>query len=218
MPRDAISVFVVAETRLYREGLAKALDGRTDIMVVGGAADPGAAALGIADLPRPPEVALVDDGIPEGAGAIRILREAAPSVCVVAVAIGEAAEDVLPWAEAGASGFVPREASLDDLITSVRSVADGAGACTPRIAAALLNRVAATAGPRRAGASLRELTGREREVALLLEEGLSNKEIASRLSIELPTVKNHVHHVLEKLSVRRRGEAASLVRTDHAGN
>jgi two-component system, NarL family, nitrate/nitrite response regulator NarL len=76
----------------------------------------------------------------------------------------------------------------------------------------VLGALAALAAERRPKAVLADLTRREREVAVLLEEGLSNKEIAQRLRIEEPTVKNHVHHVLEKLSVRRRGEAASLVR------
>ncbi len=82
--------------------------------------------------------------------------------------------------------------------------------CTPRIAALLLRRVAEAAAPRSSG--LERLTPRETEIVDLIEQGLSNKQIARRLSIELATVKNHVHNILEKLEVARRGEAVARVR------
>jgi len=84
--------------------------------------------------------------------------------------------------------------------------------CTPRLAAMLLGRVATLAQERRVPSALDELTAREREVVELLGEGLSNKEIASGLQIEVATVKNHVHNILDKLHVTRRAEAAALAR------
>jgi len=95
---------------------------------------------------------------------------------------------------------------------AVATTAAGGTVCSPRLAALLLERVAATAGERPAAAPL---TSRERQIAELLEEGLSNKEIAARLAIELPTVKNHVHSILTKLKASRRGQAAAMLREEH---
>ena len=119
---------------------------------------------------------------------------------------------MLPLAEAGIAGWVTREASVDDLRATVASAAAGEAVFSPRLAASLLRRVAALASERRVGAQATPLTRRQREILALIDEGLSNKEIARRLSIEVATVKNHVHNILEKLEVTRRAEAAALVR------
>jgi two-component system, NarL family, nitrate/nitrite response regulator NarL len=113
------------------------------------------------------------------------------------------------WAEEGTAGYVPRDAGLADLEACVHSVARGEALYTPRMAAALLRRIAALAAERRPQPPRAKLTLREREIAALMREGLSNKEIASVLSIEASTVKNHVHNILAKLDVHRRAEAAA---------
>ena len=132
----------------------------------------------------------------------------------MAVAAREAHDDVLPWVEAGAIGLVPHHVSLDELVSTLAVVTEGCGLCSPRITAVLLAHVATLAHqPHADGADLTELTDREHEIALLVNDGLSNKEIGLRLGITVPTVKNHVHSILEKLHVRRRGEAAVVVRS-----
>jgi len=88
----------------------------------------------------------------------------------------------------------------------------GEAVCSPRVAGALLRRIAALATDGRSDRVPAHLTKREREIMGLIDEGLSNKEIAKRLRIEVATVKNHVHNILEKLQVHRRGEAAARVR------
>jgi DNA-binding NarL/FixJ family response regulator len=207
-----IALFVLAETRLYREGLVRALDENESFRVVGAAADlPSAIELVTGPAPQP-DVVLLDHAVPEGPDAVRLLRRAAPGIRVLALAVREAEGDVIPWAEAGAAGFVPRDASLDDLVAAISAVAQGSSPCSPQIAAMLLDRVASLADKRRSTAPLGELTPRESDVAQLLEQGLSNKQIAIRLRIEVATVKNHVHKILEKLDVQRRGEAASVIR------
>jgi DNA-binding NarL/FixJ family response regulator len=205
-------LFVVAETRLYREGLADALSRDSRLSVLGTAAGVAAAVEAFGKGRIRPDVVIVDRTVSEGPAAVPALTKACARVRVLAVAVRESDHDVVDWAEAGAAGFVPHDASLDDLKQGILAVARGDGLCPPGIAATVLGALAALAAERRPKAVLADLTRREREVAVLLEEGLSNKEIAQRLRIEEPTVKNHVHHVLEKLSVRRRGEAASLVR------
>jgi two-component system, NarL family, nitrate/nitrite response regulator NarL len=208
-----IGVLVLSETRLYREGLASALEREAGFSVVGTAPDPARAIAQMAGMPSPPDVVLLDRSVPEGARAVLALREASPGLKVVVIATGEVAGDILPWAEAGAAGFLPHDASFDDLLAGVAAVANGDGVCSPRMAAVLLTRVATLAVEHRQEPGLPELTRREREVALLLRDGLANKEIARHLKIEVATVKNHVHSILEKLHVSRRAEAASVVRT-----
>src|SRR5690606_5745579 len=95
------------------------------------------------------------------------------------------------------------------------AVTRGESPCSPRIAAMLLRRLASGAA-RQADADGQDLTPREREVLGLIARGLSNKQIAAQLCIEVPTVKNHVHRILEKLAVRRRSDAAAWLRRRHA--
>jgi DNA-binding NarL/FixJ family response regulator len=121
---------------------------------------------------------------------------------------------ILACAEAGASGYVPHDASLEELLTVVQAVAQGELLCSPRMAASLFRRLAAlaSAGTGRDHQVVGTLTDREREITLLLERQLSNKDIARTLHIEVATVKNHVHNILHKLGVATRTEAAARLR------
>jgi DNA-binding NarL/FixJ family response regulator len=142
----------------------------------------------------------------------RRLGDAAPGAALIALAIEDAPGSVASCAEAGVAGYVPRAASLAELRETVLHVARGESPCSPRAAAGLFRRVAALAAERDGRGPPAGLTRREVQVLDLLESGLSNREIAVRLSIAVPTVKNHVHHILGKLDVRRRGEAVALAR------
>jgi len=121
---------------------------------------------------------------------------------------------VLAMAEAGASGYVALDGSIEDLAAVVDSVSRGETLCSPVIAATLFHRVATLTRERQPEPIEETLTAREVDVLRLIEEGRSNKEIASALYIEIPTVKNHVHRILEKLNVHRRAEAAARARPD----
>jgi two-component system, NarL family, nitrate/nitrite response regulator NarL len=205
-----IGLVIAAEIRLYREGIAQVLAKEPDVSVVGAAGEAGEALRTV--LACRPDVALLDLGAERGLAAVRVLRREAPGVRLVTLGVDDGDDDVLAWAEAGVSGYVPRDASFEDLVETVRAVARGELRCSPRLAATLLRRVTALAGD--VPSSPARLTQREREISSLLEAGLSNKEIASRLYIELPTVKNHVHNILRKVGASRRGEAAALLRRD----
>jgi two-component system nitrate/nitrite response regulator NarL len=204
-------ICIVADTRLYRDGLARCLAGKYD--VVGGASDGNDAVHGVLDLR--PELVLMDMAILDSAPTVRAIVDLDSRVKVVALAVPETEGHVLACAEAGISGYVPREASLWDLIATVDSVAKGEAMCSPRIAGGLFRRIAMLAAERQPDSPHTTLTRREAEVVDLINQGLSNKEIAGRLFIEVATVKNHVHNILEKLQVHRRGEAAARMRRDH---
>jgi two-component system nitrate/nitrite response regulator NarL len=209
--RQPIRIFVAVEVRLYRDGLVEAIAGQEDMQVAGTwRAEPDAATLAAAD----PDVVLLSASAPERLVDIAELRRAAPRATVIVLAVRDAEPEVVAWAERGANGLVTVDASVDDLLAAVRASVRGEVICTPRTAAALLRRLAARAAhdPPATGAPAPRLTAREWEIVELVGDGLSNKEIAGRLQIELPTVKNHVHNVLGKLEVPRRFDVTARLR------
>ena len=211
MLRRKSDVFVLIHVRLYRDGIADALDRDARFRVVGTAGSLYDAQAQLDALDQPPDVVLVDLGLPEGTGAARLLHSGSPAISIVALAVREADDEVILWAEAGVAGLVSRDATLAEVLDAVDGAARNEVHTSPAVAAVLLRRVASLAHERPAvgGPSL---TRREREVLGLIERGLSNKEIAGSLRIEVPTVKNHVHNILEKLGVVRRMEAVSAAR------
>jgi two-component system nitrate/nitrite response regulator NarL len=207
--RAPVRVFVVADVRVYRELLADAV-AREDGFEVDGSApgDIAGMAIGMAE----PGVVLVDTASVPGPAGVRALAAAAPTAKIVAVGIPDDEAAVLALAEAGVAGYVTVEQPLDELVAAVEAATNDELQCSPRVAAALAKRVATLAdGPR--GTGDQRLTRREREIAALIAEGLANKQIARRLSIEQATVKNHVHNILAKLGASRRDEVAALLRS-----
>jgi two-component system nitrate/nitrite response regulator NarL len=201
-----IFALVVVPVCVYRQGLARAFDGHDRLRVVGGATTAAEALRRIEELG--PDVAFVDVSSPEGIATARAI--AATQTKPVALAPADDDSSVIACVQAGVCAFVARDETLEDLVTAAGAVLRGEVACSPRIVAALLRRVAVTPGTQ---ASAAPLTSRERQIVALIDEGLSNKEIAARLCIELSTVKNHVHNSLEKLGARGRSEAAARLRT-----
>lgn len=203
-----VRVLVTSEVRLYRDGLVESLSRSGQARVVGVACDRAEAVDAVRRLA--PDIVLLDTAVPDSIGAAHAM--VAGGTRVVAFAAAGDQLDVVAFAEAGISGYVLRDGSVADLLDAVRSVARGEVVCSPRVAGQASHRLAVMS-PNGAGVpDGPDLTPREAEVAALLELGLSNKQIARRLAIRLATVKNHVHNILEKLQVRRRGEAAALVR------
>jgi two-component system, NarL family, nitrate/nitrite response regulator NarL len=200
-----IRVLIVSDVRLYRESLSTLLGPLEQIAVVGTARSADDAVERVPGLN--PDVVLLDTGQAGNAAAAHALLAPAPNARVVVIATPESEEDVIALAEAGVLGYVTRDQSLDDLIRTIQSVARDEMVCSPWMATVLVKRVQALAAQR--PRPLHRLTTREAEILALVGEGLSNKQIAARLFIEVTTVKNHVHSILEKLGVRRREEAVA---------
>jgi DNA-binding NarL/FixJ family response regulator len=201
-------VYLVSATRLYRDGLRDALSSRFE--VVGAAASP---ALAIPELVESrPDVVLLDSDSPDSADAVTAVVAVVPGAKVVALAMPEVEPRLVALAEAGISGYVSRDGSIDDLVAVIESVSRGEMLCSPRMAATLLRRVTVLAAERQPARSRGQLTERQAEIVALIAEGLTNKEIARRLCIELPTVKNHLHAIFARLDVSRRAEAAARAR------
>jgi two-component system nitrate/nitrite response regulator NarL len=204
----AARVVILGDVRLFRDGLAALLRGSARIEMVATIGSPEEACTVIAR--ERPDVLLFDMTMPDALRQVSALAATFPALKIVTLAIPETATDVLSRAEAGAVGYVPREASAEDLIAALEAAARSELRCPAHIAAALLRHVAeltwAGAGgvPSSAAPTAAALTLRELEVLRLLETGRSNKEIARALGIELATAKNHVHNILAKLELRRR--------------
>jgi two-component system, NarL family, nitrate/nitrite response regulator NarL len=205
-----VQVLIVSGCRLLRESVANVLQSSSAIDIVG-AARSHDEALSIADTLHP-DVVVIDIATHRGLGTVRAIRAVSPSSAIVAFGVTEAEAEVVSCAEGGVTGYVGADASEDELVEAVERVARGEPHCSPRTAAFLLQRLANIAGRNYDTPSAPSLTTREREIASLLELGLSNKQIAVQLNIELATVKNHVHNILGKLGASTRGEAAARLR------
>lgn len=199
-----IRVLIISDIRLYRDGLVHVLERDERIGVVGARSAHDADATLAAS---PPDVALLDMAHPTAMSVMRDITSRFPSVKVVALGVSQQDGDVIACAEAGVAGYVFRDASLEELRATIESAARGELRCSPAMAATLLRRVANLASAQPSAPT--NLTRREQEIVDLISEGLSNKQIAARLFIEVPTVKNHIHSILEKLGVRTRAEAAA---------
>ncbi len=206
-----IRVVIVHGVRLYREALADVLNRDARLEVVGTVGSlPEAHQVVRACAPR---VGLVGVGTKDELDSVREFARAVPSVKLVALGVVETTSEVVAVAEAGIHGFVTRDGEVADCIAAIEAAALGNLTCSQAVAAVLLRRVAELAATLADGSrSGHVLTRRELEILDLIGQDLSNKEIAARLFIEVPTVKNHVHSILEKLGVHRRSEAATRVR------
>jgi two-component system, NarL family, nitrate/nitrite response regulator NarL len=216
--RDGVMarVLIIDDTRLYLEGLASILECDPRIAAVQTALDPDAALRCItASLP---DVILLNTAMAGSDTILQVITKAAGQVPVVALSAKEAQEEVIAWAEAGVAGYLFRAESLATLVAVIQSVARGETLCPPRTTRMLLRHVAALASEQRFRPEVTRLTPREWEILQLIDAGLSNKEIARRLCIEIRTVKNHVHSILKKLHVHRRSEAAARMRTAKAAS
>ena len=199
-----MKVLVVTEIRLYRDGVASALLALPDVesAITAGT---GAAAVTSARCAEC-DVVLLDMAMEDSARTARALTAARPGTRIVALGVKEDCPDVVAYAEAGVSGYVSREAGLEELGEALRATMRGEASCSGKVAAGLIRYISDQARLRHGGTVPLQLTRREREVLRLLETDMSNKQIARALDLQLSTVKNHVHNVLHKLGVSRRAE------------
>jgi RNA polymerase sigma factor (sigma-70 family) len=208
-----IRVLLVNEIRLMSNVIASVLEDEPDIEVVGGVTSLDEALLLVPES----DVILVSTHLPED-GALKLtsaITEAHPSVKVLVLGLAETKGQVLQYIEAGADGYVLKDDSVGDLLSRIRAAQSGEALVSPNIAAALMSRVGELAQLfAEIEAEINEaadLTPREREILELIGQGLTNQEIADRLVIEVGTVKNHVHSILQKLDVGNRQDAAAYL-------
>jgi DNA-binding NarL/FixJ family response regulator len=210
-----IRLAVVDDQPHVRAGFRMILATQPDLEVVGEAGD-GAEALRLVHRLRAagtaPDVVVMDIRMPilDGVEATRRLcaEDAAPRVIVITTF--DTDQEAFAALQAGASGFLLKNAPPEDLLAAIRVVASGDAVVAPRVTRRLLERFAGQLGPVPADDRLEQLTDREREVLLLVAQGLSNAEIADRLVVAEATVKTHVGRMLAKLGLRDRVQAVVL--------
>ena len=207
---DAIRLIIATRVALYREGLAEALHAKSRIAVVGTAATSRELVNAVLEVAT--DAVLLDTELDDAIATAGHLVARCPDLKIVALGAFTDEIDVIAWAEAGARAFATQMDGLDRVVAALEGVVEDRVLCPPTIAAALLRRVRAAAADALPSVAPAPLTLRELDVLKLIDEGLSNKEIAGRLGIKLATVKNHVHNILGKLDVERRTEAVFHVR------
>lgn len=209
---NPIALVLIDDNRLLREGLAALIQTQPEFKVLAASADVEEALHHVRD--AKPDIVLLDFGLVDhdSLGLTATVRTEVPEARVIVMGLMPAQEDVANYVQAGASGFIMKDASFEDFVGTIRAVAGGAEVLPPALTNSLFTQIArnATSGSKAKALQAVRLTNREREVIDLLGEGLSNKEIAKRLNIAVHTVKSHVHNVLEKLALRSRLEVAAF--------
>lgn len=203
-------IAVIHRDRLYRECLGYCLMQMETISIVHSAS--GLEEDGAALLMTTPDLLMVEFDLSRKPGEIRTLSL---KVKTMVLGVPDTEEDILGCIEiTGASGYLLREATLADLIGNIQAIMRGETLCSPRIASLTFCRISSLANQKENNSPTNKimLTRRESEIVTLIDSGLSNKEIAVRLRIEVSTVKNHVHNILEKLQLRDRHSVVRYVK------
>lgn len=211
----AIRVLLVDDQALFREGLETLLSVHKDIRIVGQASD-GREAVEVA-VEVQPEVVLMDVRMPvlDGVAATRLLKKELPQCRVIVLTTFDDDEYIFDALRTGAVGYLLKDVTSAQLVEAIRLAARGESTLEPSVAAKVIaefTRVSSMVPSTQKEQLLEPLSEREREILVLIAAGASNKEIASQLFIAEGTVKNHVTHILGKLGVRDRTQAALRAR------
>jgi DNA-binding NarL/FixJ family response regulator len=211
---DLLRVLVVSEIRLFQDAFAALLGRQAGVCVIG-TTNPLQAAAQTAELL--PDIVLFDATRAGNLGHARTLADQVPAAKIVAFGVTETDAEIVALAAAGIAGYVRDDAATEDVVAVLRSAMRDELLCSPRAAATLCHHVALLSrnghGDPLAESPAAALSKRELQVGDLIDRGLSNKQIARQLGIQVTTVKNHVHNIFDKLKVHRRGEAAACLRT-----
>jgi DNA-binding NarL/FixJ family response regulator len=214
--RGAISVALIEDNRLVRQGISALLSEIPDVEVVAEGATADTSLLRDAN----PNVVLLDLSLRNGDSlrvAQRVMAEF-PECRIIMMDLLPVHEDIIEYVHAGVAGFIMKDATLEDLVTTIRSVVNGANVLPPAMTRTLFSEIArnavANGGP--SFQSSVRMTPREREVIDLIAEGLSNKEIAAQLHIATHTVKSHVRNIMEKLTLHTRLQIAAFAHREDA--
>lgn len=211
-----ISIVLIDDNRLLREGLATMIHTQPGFRVLAASADVDEALRKVRE--AKPQIVLLDFGLVDhdSLSLTATVHGEVPEARVIVMGLLPIQEDVADYVRAGASGFVMKDASFEQFLATIRAVAGGAEILPQALTNTLFTQIVKNTSPDSRLQALEgvRLTNRERQVIELLGEGLSNKEIATRLHIAVHTVKSHVHNVLEKLALHSRLEVVAFT---HAG-
>ena len=204
---EPVRVLVVDDQELFRRGLTMLLAVEDGIEVVGEASD-GHEGMQLA-VSTAPDVVLLDVRMPQQSGieACLAIKEAVPTAKIIMLTASDEEADLYEAVKSGASGYLLKDSSIEEVAQGIRVVADGQSLISPSMAAKLIDEFKTMSRPERSTGPALKLTDRELEVLRLVAKGLSNRDVAQRLAISENTVKNHVRNMLEKLQLHSRMEA-----------
>lgn len=211
-----INIAIIEDNRLVREGMTEMIDGVSSMRVVA-----AATSLELQELQESrPHVILLDVGLPD-AQSLRLatlVSERMPESRVIVMDLLPVHEEIAQFVDVGVAGFILKDATFDDFVATITSVAAGERVLPPRMTGTLLSQIARAAVKRGAAEALAavRLTPREREVVALIANGRSNKEIAADLQMAAHTVKSHVRNIMEKLALHSRLQIAAYANQQEA--
>ncbi|HEX4866493.1 MAG TPA: response regulator transcription factor [Acidimicrobiales bacterium] len=206
---DAIRVMICDDHALFRRGLTMVLESEEGIEVVGEAEDGAEAVTKAEELA--PDVVLMDVRMPRVSGieATKSIAESVPTAKILMLTVSDEEDDLYDAIKAGATGYLLKEISIEEVASAIRAVISGQSLISPSMASKLLTEFTnlSKRADERQSVPTPRLTDRELEVLKLVAQGMTNRDIASELYISENTVKNHVRNILEKLHLHSRMEA-----------
>jgi DNA-binding NarL/FixJ family response regulator len=206
-----IRLLLIEDNRLLRDGITAMLKNQPDIKIIAASGKNEDTLIKIQKLK--PNVVLLDLGLrnQNSLTVVEIVKKDFPKAKVIVMDLAPIQGDINLFVKAGASGFILKDATLDELLLTIRSVADGANVIAPDLTESLFTHIVKDAlkgGKTKLTEAIR-MTKREREIIRLIGDGLSNKEIGQKLVMSIFTVKSHIHNIMEKLALHTRLEVAN---------
>jgi DNA-binding NarL/FixJ family response regulator len=206
-----IRLLIIEDNRLLRDGILGILKPHKDIIIIAASGDGKNTIVKIKQLK--PNVVLLDLGLrsQNSLHVVEIVKKDFPQAKIIVMDLAPVQADILQYVKAGANGFILKDASLNDLLITIRTVSEGATVLPPLLVDSLFSQIvdhAVREGKSKLKQAVR-MTKREQEVILLLGEGMSNKEISQKMHISSYTVKSHIHNIMEKLALHTRLEIAN---------
>lgn len=211
-----ISILVIEDNRLLREGLSAMIEEQKDLKVLAAFGDCTKALQSIRKFQ--PGIVLLDLGLrnQNSLQLVKTLKKDFQKIKVIVMDLVPLQEDVLVFVQAGVSGFILKDATVNDFLHTIRSVAGGAKVLPPRLTESLFAQIIDKAVTELSTSKIIgavKMTRRERQVVDLVADGLTNKEIAQKLHLSTYTIKSHIHNILEKLALHTRVQIAKYAHT-----
>lgn len=211
-----IRLLLIEDNRLLRDGILTILKPHKDIVIIAASGDGKNTLLKIQQLK--PNVVLLDLGLrsQNSLHVVELVKKEFPQAKIIVMDLAPVQADILQYVKAGANGFILKDATLNDFLITIRSVAEGSTVLPPLLVDSLFSQIVEHA-VRDGKSKLKEavrMTKREREVIGLLSEGMSNKEIGQKIHVSTYTVKSHIHNIMEKLALHTRLEIANYSYND----
>jgi DNA-binding NarL/FixJ family response regulator len=211
-----IPILVIEDNRLLRDGIAAMLTDQVDLRVVGALGNSDRTLTVIRD--TKPSVVLLDLGLraQNSLELVKSIRKAFAGMKIIVMDLVPLQSDVVAYVQAGVSGFILKDATVDDFLNTIRSVSGGETILPPQLTGSLFSQIVDHAVRGSSRSVLLEsvrMTRRERQVVSLIADGMTNKEIAQALHLSPSTVKSHIHNILEKLALRSRVQIAKYAHT-----